>query len=88
MQPALLEQLGQCERVLLVGAGGGYDVYCGLPLFHWLKARGKTAFLASLSFRGGPLEEVLSPGSQPEECLSPGDTPLRSRWRPGDPGPL
>jgi len=70
VQPALLEQLGPCERVLLVGAGGGYDVYCGLPLFHWLRARGKTAFLASLSFRGGPLEEVNRPGSQPEECLS------------------
>lgn len=70
MLPALLEQLGPCERVLLVGAGGGYDVYCGLPLFHWLKARGKTVFLASLSFRGGSLELVNRPGSQPEECLS------------------
>lgn len=70
MQPALLEQLSQCERVLLVGAGGGYDVFCGLPLYHWLKARGKETFLASLSFRGGALEQVCGPGTQPEELLS------------------
>lgn len=70
MQPALLDRLGPCQRILLVGAGGGYDVYCGLPLFHWLKARGKTPFLASLSFRGGALEAVRGPGTQPEECLS------------------
>ena len=70
MQPALLERLSPCERVLLVGAGGGYDVYCGLPLYHWLKARGKQVHLASLSFRGQGLELVDAPGSQPEECLS------------------
>lgn len=66
MQSALLHQLGHCERILLVGAGGGYDIYCGLPLFHWLKAQGKRPFLASLSFQSGGLEEVGAPQQRPE----------------------
>ena len=45
-----LEQLEPCRRILLVGAGGGYDVYCGLPLYRYLEDRGKQVFLASLAF--------------------------------------
>lgn len=36
--------------MLLAGAGGGFDIYCGLPLYHWLTTRGKTVHLANLSF--------------------------------------
>lgn len=47
---AFLKQLQPCRRVLLVGAGGGYDIFCGLPIYHHLKAQGKDVFLASLAF--------------------------------------
>jgi hypothetical protein len=45
-----LERLSPCSRILLIGAGGGYDILTGLPLFHYLRTRGKEVFLASLSF--------------------------------------
>ncbi|MFN8607107.1 MAG: DUF1152 domain-containing protein [Vulcanimicrobiota bacterium] len=70
MRLALLDELSQSQRILLVGAGGGYDIFCGLPLYHWLRNRGRTPYLASLSFRGDRLERVNSVGSQPEECLA------------------
>lgn len=51
MHPAFLERLANSQRVLLVGAGGGFDIYCGLPLFENLRSQGKQVFLASLNFR-------------------------------------
>ncbi|KAH3722891.1 cell surface glycoprotein [Pelomyxa schiedti] len=44
------EIMGQCNRVLLCGCGGGYDVYSAIPLFYALKARGKQVFLGSNTF--------------------------------------
>jgi hypothetical protein len=35
---------------LLAGAGGGYDIFVGLPLYFALKQAGKTVYLANLSF--------------------------------------
>ncbi|RYX80797.1 DUF1152 domain-containing protein [bacterium] len=46
----LFDELKDTQTVLLAGAGGGYDVFCGLPLFHALRAQGKTVYLANLSF--------------------------------------
>jgi hypothetical protein len=43
-------ELEGARRVLLAGAGGGYDVFCGLPLYHALRAAGKQVFLANISF--------------------------------------
>lgn len=45
--PAALER---SERVLVAGAGGGFDVYAGLPIYERLRRLGKQVFLASLSF--------------------------------------
>jgi hypothetical protein len=45
-----LERLARCQRILLAGAGGGFDILAGIPLFHYLRSQGKQAFLASLSF--------------------------------------
>jgi hypothetical protein len=45
-----LTELEKARRVLLAGAGGGYDVFCGLPLYHALRGAGKEVFLANLSF--------------------------------------
>jgi hypothetical protein len=49
-------ELKDARRVLLAGAGGGFDIFCGLPLYHALKGAGKEVFLANLSFT--PLHAV------------------------------
>jgi hypothetical protein len=38
------------QRVLIAGAGGGFDVYAGLPIYERLRSMGKVVFLANLSF--------------------------------------
>ncbi len=52
----LFERLASAERVLIAGAGGGFDVYSGLPLYLRLKELGKQVWLANLSFTN--LDEV------------------------------
>ncbi len=46
----LFEKLRKSERILLAGAGGGFDIYCGIPLYLALKQMGKEVWLANLSF--------------------------------------
>lgn len=38
------------DNILIAGAGGGFDVFSGLPLFFELKQRGKNVHLANYSF--------------------------------------
>lgn len=38
------------QRILVAGAGGGYDVYAGLPIYERLRLLGKNVYLANLSF--------------------------------------
>jgi hypothetical protein len=38
------------QSVLVAGAGGGFDVYAGLPIYERLRSLGKKVFLANLSF--------------------------------------
>lgn len=57
MTSPLLTLLEQSERILIAGAGGGFDVFSGLPLYKYLKDRKKTVFLANLSFSGGHYPE-------------------------------
>jgi hypothetical protein len=42
-------ELEKAKTVLIAGAGGGFDVFCGLPLYFWLKKSGKRVHLANLS---------------------------------------
>ncbi|HEY4243185.1 MAG TPA: DUF1152 domain-containing protein [Kofleriaceae bacterium] len=49
-EPVLFGHLAACERILIAGAGGGFDIYAGLPLAHALWRRGQTVHLANLSF--------------------------------------
>lgn len=49
-QPPLLARLEGRRGVLVAGAGGGFDVFSGLPLYLHLRSRGIAAHLASLSF--------------------------------------
>jgi hypothetical protein len=42
--------LEHSKNILIAGAGDGYDVFCGLPLYFNLKSQGKKVHLANLSF--------------------------------------
>ncbi len=44
------ERFETAQRILIAGAGGGFDVFCGLPLYFSLKAQDKDVFLANFSF--------------------------------------
>ena len=63
-QSPLFAHLGDAHRILVAGAGGGCDVYCGIPLYLALRERGLEVHLASLSFanlsKHEPLGDALS----------------------------
>jgi hypothetical protein len=48
--PPLFARLAAAQRVLIAGAGGGFDVYAGLPLAIALWDAGVDVHLANLSF--------------------------------------
>ena len=50
MKLPVFNELEKAETVLLAGAGGGFDIYSGIPLYCWLKSQGKKVHLASLTF--------------------------------------
>jgi hypothetical protein len=54
--------LKRAERILLAGAGGGFDIFSGLPLYFALRETGKQVYLANLSFSAlPPIGERLAP---------------------------
>ncbi len=76
-------ELEKSQNVLLAGAGGGFDIFSGLPLYFGLKALGKQVHLANLSFSFLPPTQVTK-----EDRLSPSllkvtaDTPLFTDYFP------
>ena len=46
----IFNQLSDCKNLLIAGMGGGFDVFCGLPIYFELKKRGIHAHLANFSF--------------------------------------
>lgn len=46
----ILTQLTNCKSLLIAGMGGGFDVFCGLPIYFELKKHGINAHLANFSF--------------------------------------
>ncbi len=50
LQLPFFRAIGDAETILLAGAGGGFDIFSGLPLYFGLKSLGKTVHLANLSF--------------------------------------
>lgn len=44
------DAIADAKTVLIAGAGGGYDIFSGLPLYIGLRNAGKTVHLANLSF--------------------------------------
>jgi len=87
-EPPLFTRLRDASRVLIAGAGGGFDVYGGLPLAVALEGLGKKVYLANLSFGDlarTPLEDWLAPGVaavEPETVGNDDYFPERSlaRW--------
>jgi hypothetical protein len=59
----LFTELQEANNILIAGAGGGYDIFSGLPLYFALKAAGKNVHLANLSFSllGSAAGQRLSP---------------------------
>jgi hypothetical protein len=49
-QLPLFAELDKAQSILLAGAGGGFDLFTGLPLYFTLREAGKQVFLANLSF--------------------------------------
>ncbi|BDI30096.1 hypothetical protein CCAX7_21470 [Capsulimonas corticalis] len=50
LQIPIFKTLDGAHNILLAGAGGGFDIYTGLPLYFALRAAGKQVHLANLSF--------------------------------------
>jgi hypothetical protein len=46
----IFDQLASCKNLLIAGMGGGFDVFCGLPIYFELQQRGQKAHLANFSF--------------------------------------
>ncbi|MCB9059463.1 MAG: DUF1152 domain-containing protein [Calditrichae bacterium] len=46
----IMDQLNHCNNILIAGMGGGYDLFCGLPVYFELRDIGKNVHLANYSF--------------------------------------
>lgn len=46
----ILPYLKDSKNILIAGAGGGFDLYTGLPIYYELKQMGKSVHLANYSF--------------------------------------
>ncbi len=76
----LFDALEQAQAVLIAGAGGGFDVYSGLPLYFALKESGKDVHLANLSFASLPPDEELR--VSPKCVRITADTPYSPTYFP------
>jgi hypothetical protein len=80
LQLPFLAELEKAERVIVAGAGGGFDIFCGLPLYFALRDAGKTVHLANLSF--SPLPEGDPHWLTPALLKVTADTQGDSRYFP------
>ena len=46
----ILNKLKSCKNLLIAGMGGGFDIFCGLPIYFELKKHGINVHLANFSF--------------------------------------
>lgn len=82
-QSPVVRALAPAERVLIAGAGGGFDVFAGLPLFFSLVEAGKTVSLANLSFTylGGTTARPMQPALWVVDAESSGESRyFPERW--------
>ncbi|RSM49140.1 DUF1152 domain-containing protein [Amycolatopsis balhimycina DSM 5908] len=90
-EPPLFTRLRPARRVLVAGAGGGFDVYAGIPLAAALRAQGKEVHLANLAFSdlnrldlddwAAPGVARVRPGSAGDDAYFPERT--LARWLEG-----
>jgi hypothetical protein len=73
-------EIEKAENILLVGAGGGYDIFSGLPLYFGLRAAGKRVHLANLSFSFLPLTKKLR--LSPSMLKVTANTPILTSYFP------
>ncbi len=46
----IVDRISGCQNLLIAGAGGGYDLFCGLPIYFALRNRGQeVTWLTSVS---------------------------------------
>ncbi|MGQ5633446.1 MULTISPECIES: DUF1152 domain-containing protein [unclassified Streptomyces] len=80
-EPLFFTRLRGARRVLVAGAGGGFDVYAGLPLALALRSAGSEVHLANLSF-----SDLYGLGTDhwvaPDVAAVRPDTPLRGDYFP------
>jgi hypothetical protein len=62
----ILHLLEDCQKILIAGAGGGFDIFAGLPLYFTLREMGKTVHLANYTFSDFNLAKIIS---QPETLI-------------------
>ncbi len=62
-----LDRLANSKQILIAGAGGGFDIFSGLPIYFALRDIGKSVHLANYSFSDFGLVEVVS---QPERLAN------------------
>ena len=46
----IFNKLSDCKNLLIAGMGGGFDLFCGLPIYFELRGRGQNVHLANFSF--------------------------------------
>jgi hypothetical protein len=80
LEPPLFSRLQRYDRILIAGAGGGFDVYAGLPLFLALRRTGKQVFLANLTFTS--LGETDARYAAPHVAAVTADTRGADRYFP------
>lgn len=80
-EPVFFSRLREARRVLVAGAGGGFDVYAGLPLALALRSAGAEVHLASLSFADLYGLDLDSWVAEDVAAVRP-DTPLRGDYFP------
>jgi hypothetical protein len=65
MRISFFKELDNAQSILIAGAGGGLDVFAGLPLYFWLRNVGKNVNLANLSFS----DLAITDGKRPVPSL-------------------
>jgi hypothetical protein len=58
----ILDQLSPCRNLLIAGMGGGFDVFCGLPIYFELQRREEVIIWAFHKTGACPRESRPSPG--------------------------
>jgi hypothetical protein len=73
-------ELEEARTILIAGAGGGFDIFSGLPLYFGLRAAGKQVHLANLSF--SQLEAASGRWLTPAALEVTADSEVRAAYFP------